>query len=826
MRGHYIRSRMQNIEEGESPSSYFCSLETRNFVNKTIPKVTTNNGITLTEQKDILNETKNFYKDLYTKKATLANINLKEKLPHHDIPKLNDILKLTLEGEITLNELTAALKRSKNGKSLGSDGYTVEFFKFFWNDIGKFVLRSINYAYLTGEMSVSQKLGVITCIPKPDKPKQYLKNWRPITLLNTTYKLASSCIAERIKLVLPKIINSDQTGFIPGRYIGENTRLIYDIMLYTEENDIPGILLLIDFEKAFDSVSWNFIDNVLDFFNFGNSIKTWVKTFYKNIKSTVTQNCILSDFFDVERGCRQGDPLSPYIFLLCAEILGILTRKNPEIKGITVDDTEFLISQYADDTSLILDGSSVSLDASLRTLQFFAEISGLHINIEKTKVIWIGKKRFSQEKICDKWGLEWGSNRFKLLGINFSVDLSEIEKMNYQPKLKEIENTIKIWTNQILSPIGKITVVKSLIISKLNHLFLTIPSPSKVILQQFISNLYSFIWDNKPDKVKRDVISQAYELGGLKMINVELYIKGLKLTWLRRIYKNNFKITKILESSENLNLQNLAYSGPSKQLKNPFWREVFDAWSDLILRFKVDCYNFTTCNIWNNENIKIGNKTVHYKEWSVRNVEIINDLIDENNTFMSFQKFTNIYKVKTNFLTYQGIISSIKKYMSSLGIHDFKKQQSPLIPNILKPLLKSDKGSRDMYIILNSQHQNPNCENQWAKIIDPNLDWKNIHMMSFKNTKNSKLQWFQYRIVHRILGTNKILHKMGKSESDKCTFCKESVETIEHIFWSCHKVAAIWEELYQWVNQTTNQELPLNLKIVIFGQLVKSEKTI
>ena len=112
-----------------------------------------------------------------------------------------------------------------------------------------------------------------------------------------------------------------------------------------------------------------------------------------------------------------------------------------------------------------------------------------------------------------------------------------MEKLNYYHIFKEIEISIKIWNNQILSPIGKITVIRSLIISKLNHLFLTIPSPRKTTLQQLTSNLYSFIWDNKPDKVKRDVISQVYELGGLKMRNITLFIKGLKLTWLRRIYQ-------------------------------------------------------------------------------------------------------------------------------------------------------------------------------------------------------------------------------------------------------------------------------------------------
>lgn len=210
--------------------------------------------------------------------------------------------------------------------------------------------------------SETNKLGIITCIPKEGKPKQYLKNWRPISLLNVVYKLASGCIAERLKKVLDKLISSDQTGFLKGRFIGENIRLVYDLMNYTEQNQIPGLLMLIDFEKAFDSISWRFIYQTLDLFNFGDSIKDWVKTFYSGIKSCVIQNGIASDYFYPQRGCRQGDPISPYLFLLCAEVLGILIRKIKDIKGIIIEGEEYKLSQYADDTTLFSDGSPESLD--------------------------------------------------------------------------------------------------------------------------------------------------------------------------------------------------------------------------------------------------------------------------------------------------------------------------------------------------------------------------------------------------------------------------------------------------------------------------------
>ena len=137
-------------------------------------------------------------------------------------------------------------------------------------------------------------------------------------------------------------------------------------MNYTECKNIPGLLMLIDFEKAFDTISWDFVFQTLSFFNFGSSIKNGIKCFYKNISSCIIQNDITSMYFNPQRGCRQGDPISPYLFLLCAEILGILIRNDKEIKGITIDGEEYKISQYADDTSLMCDGSLTCYIKSFR----------------------------------------------------------------------------------------------------------------------------------------------------------------------------------------------------------------------------------------------------------------------------------------------------------------------------------------------------------------------------------------------------------------------------------------------------------------------------
>jgi hypothetical protein len=179
--------------------------------------------------------------------------------------------------------------------------------------------------------------------------------------LNTTYKLLFSVLANRIKPILLEIIHENQKGFLAGRYIGENSRLVYDIIQYCNEKDIPGMILLIDFEKTFDSVSWSFIFKVLIFFNFGKKFIDSIKTLFNKSKLCVIQNGMFSEFFEMGRGCRQGDPISPYLFLLCAEIMGLMIRNNSLIKGITIKQKQYKLLQYADDAVLFLNGSKESL---------------------------------------------------------------------------------------------------------------------------------------------------------------------------------------------------------------------------------------------------------------------------------------------------------------------------------------------------------------------------------------------------------------------------------------------------------------------------------
>ena len=184
------------------------------------------------------------------------------------------------------------------------------------SDLKSFILKSLNYGYKVCSLSVTQRQGLLPAFQNQINPHFLPKTWRTISLLNVIYKMASSVIASRLKSFLPKLTYEDQKGFISGRCISENVWLIYDILFEAKHQEIPGLLFSIDFQQAFDSTSWKCIYETLDYFNFGPSFKRWIKLFKTGSESCILQNGHMTEYFCLLRGCRQGDPISQYIFFV------------------------------------------------------------------------------------------------------------------------------------------------------------------------------------------------------------------------------------------------------------------------------------------------------------------------------------------------------------------------------------------------------------------------------------------------------------------------------------------------------------------------------
>ena len=336
-----FRSKCRWVEEGERPTKYFFNLEKQNYSRKTVTELRSEGNEIVYDEQVILKSTAIFYEDLYSSKETMSQADFDSFTSDLDLPKLSDTYQEIMEGLLSFEECKKVLEISfKDNKSPGEDGFTAEFYKHFFDLIGADLVESFNKAFEYEELSISQRRGVIALIPKQESDFLDLQNWSPITLLNIHYKIAAKALAKRIEVVLPKLVNADQTGFIKGRHIGENIRLISDLMDYTKEGNLPGILMPIDFKKAFDTLEWSYIRKVLELLNFGEGVKRWIGTFYTNIETAVLNNGFATNWFKPSRGVRQGCPLSSYLFVLGAEILASKIRQNPLVKGIDLFGNE------------------------------------------------------------------------------------------------------------------------------------------------------------------------------------------------------------------------------------------------------------------------------------------------------------------------------------------------------------------------------------------------------------------------------------------------------------------------------------------------------
>ena len=374
-----------------------------------------------------------------------------------------------------------------------------------------------------GELSNSQKQSLITLIEKKGKDKRLVKKWLPISLINVDAKIISKFLAKRLENVLPHLIHYNQNAFVKGRSIFDAVRTIDDIVDYTKRNSWPGILIAIDFEKAFDTLNFQFLIRTLHKFNFGPSFIQWIRVRYKNVSSCVMNNGFTTGPFPLGRGVRQGDPLSPYLFILAIETLAIRIRQDSFIQGLKTGEEETKLSLFADDMTCILKDNA-SYTALFCILESSRECSGLKVNDEKTEILALGNNvlqeaDFPKHSLCEV---------IKILGIYFGYDERKRDNLNFRQTLKSIKKSINVWKWRGLSLLRRIQIVKTFAIPKLMYRASVIPI-TKELIKEANSIIYSFIWNAK-DKVKRHALISDISTGGLKMLDIESMICAKRIT--------------------------------------------------------------------------------------------------------------------------------------------------------------------------------------------------------------------------------------------------------------------------------------------------------
>ena len=222
-------------------------------------------------------------------------------------------------------------------------------------------------------------------------------------------------------------------------------------------------------------------------------------------------------------------------------------------------------------------------------------------------MIWIGSKKFSKDVFHhSRWKLNWNKTNFEMLGIKFSVNLWEMTDINYSPKLSDIQKLIDQWKRRRLTPLGRLSIIKSLLIPKLNHLILTIPNPGQEYLRKLEIELYKFLWGSSTHRIKKNTIVQDYRFGGLKMIDYTEFIVALKTSWIRRIFHTDTKWVKLLEATLQMKVSELLLKGSvfildiSKTVQNRFWKDVLTSWVKITNANSDIDSNILSDHIWYN----------------------------------------------------------------------------------------------------------------------------------------------------------------------------------------------------------------------------------
>ena len=354
-----------------------------------------------------------FYEKLYTSK-NINDVDIDNYISNIEIPSLSHVDKEYCDEFPTLEECRDAVFNMKANKSPGLDGIPSEFYKCMWDSIKTVFYDALKEIYDRNEMSFSQRLSVISLLHKKDD-KKLLKNYRPLSLSNIDYKVIAFCFARRLQKILGKLIIVEQSAYVQGRYIGENARTILDIFEYCENYDHEGILLFLDFEKAFDSVEWNFLFQTLKKINFGDKFIKWMNILYTKPMFQIKNNGWISKTCHMTRGIRQGCPISAILYLFVAEILAIEIRSNNQIEGFLCQNLpkEIKSVQHADDLTLALKNIK-SVENAVETIDVFCRHAGSKININKTECILLGNLKGRFENIH---GIKVNTTVIKCLGI-------------------------------------------------------------------------------------------------------------------------------------------------------------------------------------------------------------------------------------------------------------------------------------------------------------------------------------------------------------------------------------------------------------------------
>ncbi|KAK3526114.1 hypothetical protein QTP70_015999, partial [Hemibagrus guttatus] len=525
--GELVRSRFKSAAEMDAPSKFFFSLEQKNGQKRFIHAVRTESGDLLSESTEIRKQTVSFYSKLYSSEWSGAQVVEDSFLV--GLPKLSERAARELDRELSLEELHEALQKMENGRASGIDGLPAEFYKAFWAVIGQDVLDVLRDSIQRGELPLSCRRAVLTLLPKKGD-LTHLKNWRPVSLLCTDYKLLSKALALRLTKVMERLIHQDQTYCVPDRSIFDNVYLILDILDVSRLLGLKTGLIFLDQEKAFDRVEHEYLWKVLETFRFNPGFVAMIRVLYCEIESVLKVNGGLCAPFRVYRGIRQGCSLSGMLYSLAIEPL--LNKLRSFLSGFNIPhaNASVYLSAYADDLVVMI-YTHEDVNVLTAILNDFQILSSAKVNWAKSEAILVGEWGGGQPSLPG--GLAWKRGGFKYLGVYLGTN--EFLNKNWEGSVEHVKGRLSRWKRLVpkMSYRGRTLVINNLAASSLWHKLACVDPPPN-LLANIQAQLVDFFWDGL-HWIPQSVLHLPKEEGGQGLVQLSSRAAAFRLQFIQRL---------------------------------------------------------------------------------------------------------------------------------------------------------------------------------------------------------------------------------------------------------------------------------------------------
>jgi exonuclease III len=456
---------------------------------------------------------------------------------------------------ITTDLVSQAIRESANGKAAGMSGVPSEIWKHLnvMFEITKDSERPMcNIAkVLTLTYRDIEKFGVQEgtdislgwlCPIFKKKDKYCVENYRPITVLNSEYKIFTKALSIRLSKIVGSVIHEDQAGFIKGRSIFNQVKLAKMIIPFAERAGVRGALVALDQEKAYDKIAHDYLWAVLGRFNFPEHFIKTIRALYTGAQTLAIINGVQSERYTVKRGVRQGDPLSCLLFDLAIEPLACMIRSS-QLNGIKINgcNERVLASLFADDTSVVL-GEGDKYEDLISILLTWTKASKGRFNIPKTVIIPIGPPEYRQ-KVMEERKLKDGHDTIPA-DIHIAADGEPVRllgawignKVNnadpWGPVLEKVEKHLNRWEKGHPTMEGRRLIIQ-MIVAGMTQYLTKVQGMPEDIEKELAKRIQNYVWDGRIPTVNAAVMRGPLLDGGKKILDIKARNEAIQLTWLQ-----------------------------------------------------------------------------------------------------------------------------------------------------------------------------------------------------------------------------------------------------------------------------------------------------